>query len=174
VVPVHLPRLFEQIAAEYGGQVLRCKMDIHDLMDMSAREGVIMAADGMGNYVFPQFQAAVDGLMATAKLLEFLATQHTSLADVVAGLPDFYISHKEVPCPWEAKGTVMRLLNAEYKDRRAELIDGVKILLDGGAWVLILPDPDFPRFHIYTEASADDEAQDLADQYVGIVEEMQD
>jgi mannose-1-phosphate guanylyltransferase/phosphomannomutase len=174
VVPVHLPRLFEQIAAEYGGQVLRCKMDLHDLMNMSARQGVIMAADGMGNFVFPQFQAAVDGLMATAKLLEFLATQHTSLADVVAGLPAFHISHKEVSCPWEAKGTVMRLLNQEYKDRRAELIDGVKILLGDGEWVLILPDPDFPRFHIYTEAPSDGEAQDLADRYVRIVEGLQE
>ncbi len=63
VVPVHMPSLFEQIAAEHDGQVLRCKMDLHDLMNMSAREGVIMAADGMGNFVFPQFQAAVDGLI---------------------------------------------------------------------------------------------------------------
>jgi len=173
VVPVHMPGLFEKIAAEHGGQVLRCKMDLHDLMEMSTREGVVMAADGMGNFVFPQFQAVVDGLMATAKLLEFLATQHTSLADVVAGLPAFHISHKEVSCPWEAKGTVMRLLNQQYKDRRADLIDGVKILLGEGEWVLILPDPDFPRCHIYTEAPTDGEALALADRYIRIVEGLQ-
>jgi mannose-1-phosphate guanylyltransferase/phosphomannomutase len=174
VVPVHMPGFFEQIAAEHGGQVLRCKMDPHDLMSMSTHEGVIMAADGMGNFVFPEFQAAIDGLMATAKLLEFLATQQVHLAEVVAGLPAFHIKHREVTCPWEAKGTVMRLLNQEYKDRRAELIDGIKILLGEGEWVLVLPDPDYPRFHIYSEAQSDNEAQELADRYVRIVEGLQD
>jgi mannose-1-phosphate guanylyltransferase/phosphomannomutase len=173
VVPVHMPSLFEKIAGDHGGQVLRCKMDPHDLMSMSTRDGAIMATDGMGNYIFPQFQAAIDGLMATAKLLEFLATQHTTLADVIAELPPFHIGHREVNCPWEAKGTVMRLLNQQYKDRRAELIDGIKILLGEGEWVLVLPDPDFPKFRIYTEAQSETEAQDLADRYVRIVEGLQ-
>jgi mannose-1-phosphate guanylyltransferase/phosphomannomutase len=174
VVPVHLPGVFEQIATDHGGHVLRCKMDPHDLMGMSEHEGVVMAADGMGNFVFPQFQAAIDGLMAAVKLLEFLATQHTTLADVVEGLPSFYISHREVSCPWEAKGTVMRLLNQQYKDRRADLIDGIKILLGEGEWVLVLPDPDFPRFHIYAEARSDSEAQELTERYTRIVEGLQE
>jgi mannose-1-phosphate guanylyltransferase/phosphomannomutase len=174
VVPVHMPSLFEQIASEYGGQVLRCKMDPHDLMQMSTREGVIMAADGVGNFVFPQFQAAIDGLMAMAKLLEFLATQQVKLAEVVAGLPTFHISHQVVSCPWEVKGTVMRRLNQQYKDRRADLIDGIKILLGEGEWVLVLPDPDFPSFHVYTEARTEREALDLADRYVRIVEGLQE
>jgi mannose-1-phosphate guanylyltransferase/phosphomannomutase len=174
VIPVHMPSIFEQIAAEHGGQILRCKMDPHALINRSAEEGVIMAADGVGNFVFPQFQAAIDGLMATAKLLEFLALQQTSLAEVVSGLPAFHVVHREVSCPWEAKGTVMRLLNQQYKDRRADLIDGIKILLGEGEWVLVLPDPDFARFHIYSEARTESEAQDLADRYVRIVEGLQD
>jgi mannose-1-phosphate guanylyltransferase/phosphomannomutase len=174
VVPVHMSSVFEQIAAEHGGQVLRCKVDSFDLMDMSTREGVVMAADGMGNFVFPQFQTTIDGLITSVKLLEFLATQQTSLADVVAQLPAFWVSHREVSCPWEAKGTVMRLLNQQYKDRQADLIDGIKILLGEGEWVLILPDPDFPRFHVYAEARSDGEAQALVDRYVRIVEGLQE
>jgi mannose-1-phosphate guanylyltransferase/phosphomannomutase len=174
VVPVHLSNIFEQIASQHGGRVLRCKVDPHDMMDMAGRKGVVMAADGTGNYVFPQFQPTIDGLMATVKLLEFLATQGTTLADVVAGLPAFHVQQREVSCPWEAKGTVMRLLNQQYKDRRAELIDGIKIVLGEREWVLILPDPDFPMFHIYAEARTDNEARDLADRYVRIVEGLQD
>jgi mannose-1-phosphate guanylyltransferase/phosphomannomutase len=174
VVPVHMPSIFERIAAEHGGRVLRCKVDPHHLMSMSDREGVVMATDGTGNFVFPQFQPTIDGLMAAAKLLEFLATQETALADVVAGLPAFHIEHREVSCPWESKGTVMRLLNQEYKDRRADLIDGVKILLGEGEWALILPDPDYPKFHVYAEAASDAEAQDLVSRYVRIVEGLRE
>ena len=174
VVPVHMPTVFEQIAAQHGGQVLRCKMHAADLMSTSTREGVVMAADGVGNFVFPQFQPTIDGLMAAIKLLEFLATQQTSLADVVAGLPAFHVKHREISCPWELKGTVMRLLNQQYKDRRADLIDGIKILMGEGEWVLILPDPDYPKFHIYAEAHTAGEAQDLVDRYVRIVEGLRE
>jgi mannose-1-phosphate guanylyltransferase/phosphomannomutase len=174
VVPVHLPGFFEELAAEHGGQVIRCKMAAHDLMKTADQEGVIMASDGMGSFVFPEFQPAIDGLMATVKLLEFMATQQTSLAEVAAQLPPFHLSRREVECPWEAKGTVMRLLNQQYKDRRGDMIDGIKILLGEGEWVLVLPDPDYPRFHIYAEAQTDSEAEDLADRYVRIVKGLQE
>ncbi len=174
VVPVHMPSIFERIAADHGGQVLRCKVDPHALMDMSDREGVVIAADGTGNFVFPRFQPTIDGLMAAVKLLEFLATQDTSLADVVAGLPSFYVRHREVSCAWETKGKVMRLLNQQYKDRRADLIDGIKILLGEAEWVLILPDPDYPKFHIHAEAGTDGEADELTERYVRIVEGLRE
>jgi mannose-1-phosphate guanylyltransferase / phosphomannomutase len=173
VVPVHLPGIFERIAAEHGGRIVRCKVDSHDLMSTSAAEEAVLGADGAGNFVFPHFQAAIDGQMAVVKLLEFLATQQTTLAEVVDGLPPYYVSHREISCPWEAKGIVMRLLNQQYKDRRAELIDGIKILLGEGEWVLVLPDPDYPRFHIHAEARSDSEARDLADRYARIVEGLQ-
>ncbi len=173
VVPVHMPSLFDRIAAKHGGNVLRCKVDTHDLMNVAATQGVILAADGGGNFIFPEFQPAIDGLMATVKLLQFLARQQTSLADVVAALPPYHVKHDLVSCPWEAKGRVMRLLNQQYKDRRAELIDGIKILLGEEEWVLILPDPDFPRFHVYAEARNGADAKELVDRYVRIVEGLQ-
>jgi mannose-1-phosphate guanylyltransferase/phosphomannomutase len=174
VVPVHMPSIFEKIATKHEGRIQRCKVDPHDLMRASNQEGVIMATDGMGNFVFPEFQAAIDGLMATVKLLEYLATQQSSLASVVSELPPFYTAQRQVPCPWEAKGTVMRLLNQQYKDRRAELIDGIKIVLGENEWVLILPDPDYPRFHVYGEAANSKEADELVDRYVRIVQGLQE
>jgi phosphomannomutase len=68
----------------------------------------------------------------------------------------------------------MRLLNQQYKEHRAGLIDGIKILMGEGEWVLILPDPDFPKFHVYSEAGTDGQAQGLADRYVRIVEGLRE
>jgi mannose-1-phosphate guanylyltransferase/phosphomannomutase len=174
VVPVHMPTVFEQIAAQHNGHILRCRLGSHNLMETSSRKDVAMATDGAGNYVLPGFQPAIDGLMATVKLLEFLATQNTTMSDIVAGLPPFHLSHREIDCPWEAKGRVMRLLNQQFKDRRDEMIDGVKISLADSEWVLVLPDPDFPKLHVYTEAASKSRAQEVADEYIDIVEEMKD
>jgi len=171
-VPVTQPTMFERLAEQYGGRVLRTKADLYNLMSASTKEGVILAGDGGGNFILPQFQPAVDGLMATAKLLEYLATQKTKLSEVVAGLPPYYVTSRQVSCEWENKGTVMRLLNQQFQEQKIERTDGLKIYL-GDEWVLVLPDPDRPVFHVFAEGSSPSSAESLAAKYVRIVESLQ-
>lgn len=171
-VPVTQPTMFERLAEQYGGRVLRTKADLYNLMSASTKEGVILAGDGGGNFILPQFQPAVDGLMATAKLLEYLATQKTKLSEVVAGLPPYYVTSRQVSCDWENKGTVMRLLNQQFQEQKIERTDGLKIYL-GDEWVLVLPDPDRPVFHVFAEGSSPSSAESLAAKYVRIVESLQ-
>lgn len=172
-VPVTVSCTIETVAAQYGGRVMRTKVDLHDVMEAATQEGVVMAADGADNFVFPQFQPAVDGMMALAKLLEFLATQNVRLSEVTASLPPQYMAVRSVPCPWEAKGTVMRLLHERYKEQREVQIDGVKVHL-GNDWVLVLPDPDQPLFRVYAESDSTTAAEELADKYAHIVESLQE
>jgi len=172
-VPVSLPSVFEKLAARHGGSVVRTKCNLQALTEACTADGVVIAGDGFGNFVFPEFHPVVDGLVAIAKVLEFLATQHTALSTVAAELPSFYTARRRVSCPWEKKGTVMRLLNEQYEGARTELIDGIKIHL-GETWVLVLPDPDRPMFHIHSEAGSTSEAEELAGKYVRIVEGLQD
>ncbi len=171
-VPVTQPRIFEALAAQYDGSVLRTKADLYSLMSAATKEGVILAGDGNGNFILPQFQPAVDGLMATAKLLEFLATQQTKLSEVVAALPPYHVATRQVSCDWEDKGTVMRLLNQQFQEQKIERTDGLKIYL-GDEWVLVLPDPDRPVFHVFAEGSSDSSAESLVAKYVRIVESLQ-
>jgi len=172
VVPVDQSLAFEHIAGRYGGRVVRTKVDPHSLMRACSQEGVVMAGDGTGNFIFPAFQPAMDGLMAIAKLLEFLAIQETRLSEVVAGLPPFFLASGQVGCPWDAKGTVMRLLREQFKDS-AETVDGIKIWLGGWTWVLLRPDLDRPLCHVVAEAQTTDEAQGIVDRYRDLLRELQ-
>ena len=78
----------------------------------------------------------------------------------------------DVACPWELKGKVMRILSEQYRERRQDPIDGIKIDL-GKEWVLILPDADRPMFHVLAEARTRDAAQALADKYARVVTGLQ-
>ena len=53
-------------------------------------------------------------------------------------------------------------LKAELRPEQVSLVDGIKITMDDGAWVQILPDADDPFFHLYAEADADGAAGLLA------------
>jgi mannose-1-phosphate guanylyltransferase/phosphomannomutase len=172
-VPVSMPDVFEKIAAEYGGKVLRTKVNLPDLMQAANRPDVIMAGDGYGAFIWPGFQPVVDGMMTLAHMLEFTTTQGTPLPEGVASVPEYHMMQDQVSCPWETKGTVMRLLNQQYKSRLADQIDGVKIRLGDGEWVLVLPDADRPMFHIMAQADSDDQAAELVSRYQRIVESLQ-
>jgi len=170
-VPVNQPSVFARIAASHGANVIWTKVDPYDFGLKCAEEGVVLGCDGTGSFIFPEFQSAMDGLIALAKLLEFLAKQHKSLSEVVASLPPYYVAQQRVSCPWEAKGTIMRLLYEQYQNYNSETVDGIKIWL-GADWVLIRPDPDQPMFHVLAEAQSDEAARALVDKYVRVVESL--
>ncbi len=169
-VPVNQPDIFETIAQRHGARVLRVKNDPQALMEAATDPDVKLAVSGAGDFILPDFQPAVDGMMALAKLLELLAQHQTTLTEVVSSLPAYNIAQRRVYCAWEQKGTVMRMLNEQYKDNIVSNIDGVKLSLDSRGWVLISPNPDEPVFHVYAEAATREAANTIADRYARIVE----
>jgi mannose-1-phosphate guanylyltransferase/phosphomannomutase len=144
---------------------------MHAVMEAATQEGVVLAADGADGFVCPLFHPSVDGMMAIARLLEFLAHEKAGLCDIVASLPPQFVAVRTVPCAWENKGTVMRLLHERYKGSKEEQIDGVQVRM-GDDWVLVLPDPDRPLFRIHAESDTASAAEDLAEKYARIVESL--
>jgi mannose-1-phosphate guanylyltransferase/phosphomannomutase len=173
-VPVTMPSVFERIVARHGGQLIRTKVETHALTKAAGDASVVMAADGSGSFIFPEFQCASDGLMAIAKLLEFLAIQQTTLSQVLASLPPFQVAYKQVTCPWEVKGSVMRRLNEHSQHGQVQTTDGVKVWFNEAEWVLVLPDPDRPLFQIYAESASQTQAVALAQKYADLVKELQE
>lgn len=172
-VPITAPRAFEEIAARYGGQVIRTRTTLSALMRTAhANRDMLLLGDGAGNLIFPRFAPVSDGLFAIVKVMELLALCQARLSEVLRDLPRYHIHQTRVPCRWEHKGKVMRILNQQYQDRALEQVDGVKIDL-GDEWVLILPDPDSPFFHIIAEGSSDAQARVLTEKYSGLVTGLQ-
>jgi mannose-1-phosphate guanylyltransferase/phosphomannomutase len=169
-----MPSVFERIVARHGGQLIRTKVETHALTKAAGDASVVMAADGSGSFIFPEFQCASDGLMAIAKLLEFLAIQQTTLSQVLASLPPFQVAYKQVTCPWEVKGSVMRRLNEHSQHGQVQTTDGVKVWFNEAEWVLVLPDPDRPLFQIYAESASQTQAVALAQKYADLVKELQE
>jgi len=173
-VPVTAPNTFEQVATEHGGQVLRTRNTPYALMQAATRENVVLATDTNGAFLWPQWQPVVDGIMTVGKLLEFLTTLNLRLSELLDSVPAYHMAQTMVDCPWESKGTVMRLMNEQFKERLAPQIDGVRVVLSDDQWVLVSPDPDRPLFHVYAQAGSDEAAQELTTKYARIVEGLQD
>lgn len=172
-VPVTAPRAFETIAERYGGKIIRTRATLAALMRTASQQpDLLMLGDGTGAYIFPGFYPIADGMFAVMKLMELLTVAEMRLSDVLAELPPYYLAQARVPCRWESKGKVMRILNEQYAERKVDQVDGIKIDL-GSEWVLILPDPDSPFFHLYAEGCNEEQARILVEKYTGLVTSLQ-
>ncbi|HFB52739.1 MAG TPA: nucleotidyl transferase, partial [Anaerolineae bacterium] len=172
-VPVDMPSLFDRVAALHDGTVLRTKISTQALMEAALEKKPVMATDGKGGFIFPQFQPAIDGMMAMAKLLEFLATQQRKLSDVVDALPPYHSAQAKVYCMWETKGAVMRQLNQRYENQLSNAVEGLKIALGEQEWVLIMPSQDQPHIEIVAEAEDEDRVYKIIDEYTRLVRSLQ-
>ena len=163
-LPAVLPRAFETVVNRHGGQIVYTQNDLRELM-RAAAEDVLFATDGAGHFIFPDLQPVSDGLLATVRLLEYLGLRQAAVSEIVADLPMFFMAHHRVDCPWEAKGTVMRLLNQSYHGDGVVTIDGLKIHLGAEEWVHIGPNPERPLFEIRAEAGDPERATALVKEH---------
>jgi mannose-1-phosphate guanylyltransferase / phosphomannomutase len=172
VVTTDQSHVVERLAERYGGHVLRCQVDVQAMMEAATGEGVLMAGDGTGNFIFPALHPAIDGLIALGKLLELLALQHTTLSQVVAELPEFFVASQQVDSNWDSKGRVMRCLMEQFARFTIDTTDGVKVYLDEREWVLIRPDADRALFHIVAEARSAEAVNGIVAKYSRLVGDL--
>ena len=92
-------------------------------------------------------------------------------AELVSELPASTLVHRQLPCPWAMKGTVMRVLNEQYANGHVDLLDGLKVFEERG-WTQVLPDPDEPLVHIYAEGRTEEDSKALEEEYRQMVEEI--
>lgn len=173
VVPISAPQEIELMAAEYNVDVLRIKNSHSAMMDTTQEPGVLFVGGTRGGFIFTDFFFASDGMFSIGKTLEMLATSGKTIAQINESIPERKLYNREVSCPWESKGTIMRKAMEYSEQMERQLIDGVKIF-DNGRSVLLLPDRERAVFHVLAEADTDENAHRFAENYISLVEHWRD
>ncbi len=169
-VSVTASRNVEKIAARFGMDVVRTRTLPRSQMETAVRDNVGFVGDGNGGFVFPDFQPAFDGMFGIVKLMELLAGEERSLSDVLREIPPTYMLRRKIPCAWEHKGALMRMLSNHAKGKPSQFIDGVKIF-HGEDWALVYPSQDEAYFHVVVEAEDRRVADEIAGFYADLFSE---
>ena len=170
-LPLTVSRAAAGIVESRGHQVRWTKTSAAALMAGADEPGVGFAANVEGGVILPGFLPAFDAAAGLLKMLDLLAAREVKLSAVVGAVPEVHVVHEEVVTPWEQKGTVMRTLVEQTHGRDVELIDGVKVFHDTG-WVLVLPDPEEPVTHVWSEGDTPGDARTLAQEYARRIRQM--
>jgi len=158
VVPITSSNVMETLAVKYNAKFVRTKTSNQEIM-----HNTILERNTKSNSGF--YLLNYDAFASLAKILDYMAVEELKLSSIIETVPDFYITQKEIECPWDAKGKVIRSLIQEKNDSQVELYEGVKIFHDKG-WVLVLPDSDEPVCTVYSEGISPEFAESLSNIYV--------
>jgi mannose-1-phosphate guanylyltransferase/phosphomannomutase len=170
-LPVTVTSQADRLLEGSGLEIVRKPASLAELTKAAAGEGVVFAGSVAGGYVWPEFLPAYDAMASLCKLLELLAPVRRPLSELVAELPRPTLVHRQLPCPWALKGTVMRVLNERLAERDVDLTDGIK-LFDERGWVQVLPDADEPLVPVYAEGATEADPEALEAELHRLIEEV--
>lgn len=164
VVPISASQVVDKLAGENNGRVIRSKTSPQDIMGK-------LLGNEIKEEMLDQFTMHFDAMAGLVKILDFMNTHNYRLSDLVDMIPDFHIDKREVECPWDAKGRVIRQIIQETDGGSVETLEGVKVYQENG-WVLVLPDAEQPLCKVISESYSAEYAEELTNIYVNKVREI--
>lgn len=165
VTPVSSSTMVKDIADAYGGELVWTKVGSvtvsHTMKKLKAKLG----GEENGGIFYGPHLAVRDGAMATALILDIMATSNQKLSKLVGTLPKYYIEKGKIECPENRKEAVLKELTEQVKSLNVSTIDGVKIWFKGGSSILIRPSGTEPIYRLYAEAKTSQKALQLVNEY---------
>ena len=169
-LPVTTTRVAEQVCRFHGVEARWSATSMDALTSAAGERDMILAGDGRGGFIVPEFSRTVDGIAAFTRLLGLVARTRLTMSQIDRRIPAAHLLRRSMPTPWVAKGSVMRTVVEAAADRTVDTTDGVRVVEPDGSWVLVLPDPAEAVTHMWAEGSDPDTAHALLDEWAAVVE----
>jgi len=169
-LPVTTTRVAEQVCRFHGVEAHWTPTSMDALTRAAGEHNVILAADGHGGFIVPEFSRTVDGIAVFTRLLGLVARTRLTLSQIERRIPAAHLLRRSMPTPWAAKGSVMRTVVEAAGNRTVDTTDGVRVAEPDGSWVLVLPDLAEAVTHMWAEGADPDSAHALLDEWAAVVE----
>lgn len=161
VVPVTTSNSIEAIAKLSGVKFVRTKISQKSILDTYLK----LEKDIDKKEIVDSYVTTLDGLNVVMLIINLMAQSKLSIREMVNKIPKYFRKRREIVCPWNMTGKVMRTIIEDSPSNTVDLIEGVKLNYDN-AWALILPDSDEPLCRVYVEGENLQEVEKLSDSLV--------
>jgi phosphomannomutase len=164
--------MLDRIADDYGLPVIETAVGFKYIGQSMLKDYSVMGGEESGGMSVQGHVPEKDGILAISLIVEMMAARGKSLRQLKAELNEKYgslvSSRLDLKCSPEHKVKLLEFLEQwqpEAIDGRkvSECIttDGVKLLCEGGSWVLVRPSGTEPLFRIYVESKSCEELENL-------------
>ena len=155
-------------------QAIRTKVgDVH-VAEALEKYDASFGGEPSGTWIHPDFCMCPDGILSALRVIE-LVQKKGPLSQVLQKLPSLPTLREKVICERDQKVKIMESVNEKlpqlFEDViKVDLIDGVRISMKDGSWVLIRPSGTESYVRITLGGRTTQEAQMMMDRCMGFVE----
>jgi phosphomannomutase len=171
----------DRIAEAHGEAVIETAVGFKWVADAMAEHDALFGGEESGGYGLTDHVRNKDGVLVALLAAAAHAERplQDRLADIVAEYGDAVQDRISVDCPDDRKTPVLRALADELPESvggvavdRVNDVDGFKILLEDGSWLLMRPSGTEPKLRVYAEAGSDARVEELLDAGRELVEPL--
>lgn len=158
VVSLSTSHALEAVAERFNCRLIRTKTGEAHVTEFMQREAAVIGGEGNGGVIYPRINFARDSLVGMALILHLLAERGRPLSEILAELPQKHIIKEKLVCPSHKIDGVLKAIRHDYAAYPTSLLDGVKVTLPDG-WFLVRGSNTEPIMRVIAEA---DSAQRVA------------
>lgn len=177
VVNADASRAVDEKVQQAGGKVVRTKVgDVYIARELQRLNGVF-GGEPSGAWIHPKYHLCPDGPLSAVLIIGLLDRLDVELSELIREVPEYPMKRQKIQCPNSAKLTVMRMLKEQLplklpRVTHTDDIDGIRIDLADGSWILARPSGTEPLIRVTVEARTVEESEELLAKSKGIVEQV--
>lgn len=176
VTTVGASKIVGEAVSKEGGEVRKTKVgDVNIAQEMSS-QSLSFGGEPSGTWIMGDIHMCPDGTLAGGRILEMIDSEDRLLSSLTDSISSYPILRDKVKCPDSEKSNRLEKIQKrgpkEFENvEKALTVDGIRLELEGGDWVLIRPSGTEPYIRITSEAEDRKRAQFLLDKAKGLIRE---
>ncbi|WP_340063342.1 phosphoglucosamine mutase [Ascidiimonas aurantiaca] len=137
-----------------------------NVVALMKKNNAVIGGEGNGGIIYPESHYGRDALVGTALFLTHMAERGLSAKALRNTYPSYFMSKKKIALTPELDvDAILYKMEERYSDHEVSTADGVKIDLPD-SWIHLRKSNTEPIIRIYTEASSQKDADQLADKVI--------
>jgi phosphomannomutase / phosphoglucomutase len=161
-----------QVVETLGKPVIRTKVGSPYVVQAIKENNEAFGFEANGGGIFKKGVMSRDGGMTAVTLLNVLKETKKTLKELVDSFPKLYLFRLKVDCPSFLNDKILKRAEKEFKPKKIEKLDGLKLWLDSSTWLLFRPSSNAPEFRVFAESNSLKKAKSLSEKGILFVKNI--
>ncbi len=165
-------RALRDITEKYGQNYYASAVGEVNVVELMKENNAIIGGEGNGGIIYPELHYGRDSLVGVALFLSLLAEKNMKVSVLRKSYPNYFMSKNKIKLiPSLDVDAILKEIESRYVSENITTIDGVKIDFED-SWVHLRKSNTEPIIRVYTEAKAQDKANNLALKIMAEIKEI--
>ncbi|HEY1024480.1 MAG TPA: phosphoglucosamine mutase [Sphingobacteriaceae bacterium] len=165
-------RALRDVTQHLGGTHTAAAVGEVNVVNQMKAVNAVIGGEGNGGVIYPELHFGRDALAGIALFLTHLAKKGGTISNLRKSYPAYFISKNKITLtPDMDIDLLLKKVEEKYKNEEINTIDGLKIDFEN-EWVHLRRSNTEPIIRIYSEASSEAEAENLANRIITDIKEI--